>query len=363
MTSSNTTAIIAISRRGTALALRLSDALEGQAALYIERRFAGEPAPGVTAFELPLRSVIGQIFVEYRRLVLFMPVGAAVRLLAPHLGGKRTDPAVVCVDDAGRFAVSLLSGHKGGADALAQEVAKALCAMPVITSASHVLGTLAVDMLGGEFGWRIEADPIAVTRASAAVVNGAPVAVFQDAGERNWRPDDTPLPCNICVFDSWEALAKYHASAYLLITDRLVDTAALKDRPIVIYRPRSLVLGMGCCRGVPLEELERLLHETFTARGLAIASIRCIATADVKRDEEGMKALTEKLGAPLICYSAEQINSRPGPSGPSAAYERLGLIGVSEPAALLASGNDSLIVSRVKSASATLAVARMVFTE
>ena len=97
-----------------------------------------------------------------------MPVGAAVRLLASSLDDKHSDPAVVCVDDGGRFAVSLVSGHLGGADALAQEVAAALGATPVITSGSHALGVFAADMLGREFGWTIETRPGHLTRASAA---------------------------------------------------------------------------------------------------------------------------------------------------------------------------------------------------
>ena len=109
----------------------------------MERRTAGDPdGRGVDGdlYDLPLRPVIQDLFARHRALVVFLPVGATVRLLAPALGSKRQDPAVVCVDDAGRYAVSVLSGHVGGADALAQEVATAIGAQAVITSASDALG-------------------------------------------------------------------------------------------------------------------------------------------------------------------------------------------------------------------------------
>ena len=352
------TAIVAISRRGAAIGARVRDALGG-GALYVERRFA-DAVEGAAAFDLPARPLVGRLFNEYERLVLMMPVGAAVRLLAAHIGHKHTDAAVVCVDDAGRFAVSLLSGHVGGADALAERIADAIGATAVITSASHALGTLAVDLLGSEFGWRIEASSAMVTRASAAVVNGEPVGVYQDTGERGWRDADKPLPPNIILCESVEALAQYPNA--LLISDR-VDVsdrvAALKPRTLVIYRPRSLVVGIGSRRGVGVGELDELLHRAFTTYDLSPDAVRCIATAELKRDEVAIGLLAERLGVPVMYFGADDLNATPGPSGASASQRLLGIVGVAEPAALLASGGG-IIVPKVRSAAATLAVARLI---
>jgi cobalt-precorrin 5A hydrolase len=405
------TAIVAISRKGADLARALAAGLEGDKTLYLDRRFA-EGSDDAVPFGLPLRPLIQRVFGEYQRLVLFMPVGAAVRLLAPCLQDKGHDPAVVCVDDAGRFAVSLLSGHVGGADRLAEEVSQVLDATPVITSASHVMGTLAVDLLGQQFGWRLEADPLAVTRASAAVVNGEPVGVYQEAGEPcdstqgrpGWWPQDQPLPANIQLYPSLETLAGSSCVAALIITDHLVPSinegrggfetrpyeAALKDKIVVVYRPRSLVVGLGCRRGVPVTELEELLMATFRQYNLAVASLRCIATAELKRDEAGIQQLAERYGVPVYCYTAQELNrqfdAQPPPNPPSppfskggmggfrvppegstgptrsaVAYRLLGMWGVSEPAALLAADSRELLVPRQKTARATVAVARMSF--
>ena len=369
----SSTALVAISKKGAELALALAGSkpgLTGEKTVFLERRWhvSGQ---GYQTFDLPLRPVIQRLFDEYQSLVLFMPLGAAVRLLAPYIQDKHDDPAVVCVDDAGRFSVSLLSGHLGGADALAQEVAQLLGATPVVTSASHVTGTLAVDLLGQEFGWVIDSPPLTVTRASAAVVNGEPVGVYQQAGETNWWPEDRPLPKNIIRCSDPEELAAVPGDTALIISDYLnvVDNGdqppqqVLRKQHLVVYRPRSLVIGMGCRRGVPLEELERLLLDTLRRHNLAPGSVSCLATADLKQDEAGMIELAAKYNVPLTCYSGEELNqvfqSNGGAATPSAtAHKLLGIWGVSEPAALLASCSQQLLVPREKTARATIAIAR-----
>ncbi len=389
LTEGEGTAVVALSRGGASLARRLAAALPGTYRLYLDRRFA-VPDDAAELFNLPLRPLIPELWAGYRELVFFLPVGAVVRLIAPHLRGKKEDPAVVCVDEAGQFAVSLVSGHVGGADRLALEVANALGATPVVTSASQVTGALPVDLLGREYGWKIEESSLSVTRASAAVVNGDPVGIYQATGETGWLPPYQPLPANLRVFDTLDELAQAPCAARLVITDeaqpRLAGGAPLSQvaagQPLVLYRPRSLVVGMGCRRGVPLDELDALLRETFAEHNLSLDSVACIATADLKRDEAGIIALAEKYDAPMVCYGGDELNALfpPSPLEPAAvgvlahptalrptpsprARSLIGVWGVSEPAALLSSGNDALLVPKRKSDRATVAVARKVFAE
>jgi cobalt-precorrin 5A hydrolase len=361
------------------------------------------------AFDLPVRPLIKRLFGEQQGLVLFMPVGAAVRLLAPSILDKHSDPPVVCVDEAGRFVVSLLSGHLGGADQLAQEVADALGATPVVTSAAHVIGTLAVDLLGREWGWQIEAEPGAVTRASAAVVNGEPVGIFHQVGETEWWPTDQPMPPNVTTYASLEAPTEASCAAALIISDQRSPWAghdSQPEAPVVMYRPRTLVAGMGCRRGVPMAELEEILVDTFESHNLALGSLRCIATAELKQEELGLIQLANKFEVPMLCYSAGQLNSvftpqplpesqtgganpsnpavvncddgepwgkqsgataqtsaegNVGPTRHPRVRELLGMWGVSEPAALLAAGTELLLMPRIKTQRVTIAVARMEF--
>ena len=359
MPAANDAAVVAVSRRGAVLGGRIRDALGDGAALYAVRRFM-DAAEGAIPFDLPLRPLIARLFGERRGLVLMLPVGAAVRLIAPYIGDKRSDPAVVCVDEAGRFAVSALSGHIGGGDALAALVADAIGATAVITSASYALGTLAVDMLGGEFGWRIEAGSGALTRAAAAVVNGEPVGVYQDAGEPDWRDAGKPLPPNIHICDTVGELAGF--GTVLLITDRtdaLERIGTALPATLVTYRPRTLAVGVGCRRGADASELEALVRDTFAAAGLSTASIRWLATAELKRDEAAIGLLGERLGVPVRFYDGDALNGMPGPSGASASQRLLGIVGVAEPAALLASDGGEIVARKAKSAAATVAVARI----
>ena len=365
-------AIVAVSRPGAALARRLATSLT-DAALYLERRTAGGASDDdgdTQLYDLPLRPVIQDLFARHRALVALLPVGATVRLLAPVLGSKRQDPAVVCVDDAGRYAVSLLSGHIGGADALARQVAAAIGAQAIVTSASDALNVTAIDLVGRGLGWKIEATPTDLTRAAAAVVNGEPVALWLDPATGVRWPDDVPISESISVISDLSDAKTARYAAALVVSDRLLplDTG----RPVVIYRPPTLVAGMGCRRGVSEEHLRELLDDTLRQHGLAAQSLAKIATADIKADEAGILTLAASLGVPLEIYSADELNSvaerQPKPEGngrelsvptASAAQNLLGVFGVSEPAAMLAADADGVIVPRTKSDRATIAVARI----
>ena len=362
------TAIIALTRNGARMARTLAGSLDRDHALFIDRRFRKDDDSG-EAFDLPLWPVVKRAFAGYSSLVLFLSAGASIRLLAPLLESKQIDPAVVCVDDAGSFCVSLISGHVGGADQLAQEVAVCLGARAVVTSASHASGTLAVDLLGREFGWRLKADATTITRASAAVINSQPIGIWQGAGEPGWWPDGKPLPGNIAVYATLEDLAASACATALIISDTTSDLETLlADKITVVYRPRSLVIGMGCRRGVPVEELESLLAEALWENGLSAECLAEIATAEIKRGEPGLEQLAERHGVPLSFLQANELNAvfetNPGAitSKSERAHGLVGVWGVAEPAALLTAGASELLVNREKTTRATIAIARKDFT-
>jgi len=364
------TAIVAVSRPGAALARRLASTLP-DAALYLERRTGSDDSVGseVQLYDLPLRPVIQDIFGRHGALVVLLPVGAAVRLLAPVLGSKRQDPAVICVDDAGRYAVSVLSGHVGGGDALAHRVAEAIGAQAIITSASDALDVTAVDLVGRDAGWRVEATSTDLTRAAAAVVNGDLVALWTDPATGASWPDDTTLSENIRPVTYLSDVQDSGYAAALIVSDRLF--ALETGRPLVTYRPPTLVAGVGCRRGVSEDHLRELLLHTLEEHGLAVMSLAKIATADIKADEAGLLALSESLSVPIETFDGARLNSvadaaatgrnASGLHQPtaSAARDLLGVFGVAEPAAMLASGAEGVIVPRAKSDRATIAVARI----
>ena len=261
-------------------------------------------------------------------LVCLLATGATVRLLAPLLQDKATDPGVVCVDEAQRFAVALVGGHRGGANALAHRVAAVLGAQAVVTTATDAVGLPGLDTLG----WPIEG---AVAAVSRAMLDGEPVQLTADV---TW-----PLPA-LPLDDDGEYV--------LLVTDRLVAL----DPLTAVLRPPSLVLGIGASKGVPADELEALVDRALADAGLSAESVCAVGTADAKAAEPGIALLCARRGWPLTTYAAEVLAQVDVPNPSAHPQAALGTPSVAEAAALLL--GDELVVPKRKSAMGTVAVAR-----
>jgi cobalt-precorrin 5A hydrolase len=179
------------------------------------------------------------LFKDFDQIVFFVSLGAVVRLIAPHLKSKDEDPGVLVVDDAAQFVIPVLSGHVGGANAYAEQVAALLHATPVLTTASDVGKTIPVDILGRELGWQVEAPKINITRVSAHVVNEEPIALVQECGSRDWWTRSTSLPKNIHLFGAFDEVDLEQHKAVLWITRRDIADSTwqqLAER-LVVYRP------------------------------------------------------------------------------------------------------------------------------
>lgn len=243
------TAVVAITRHGIALGGRIVAALPG-AQLFAPEKFRAEAeaaAPNhASCYAGKTGDQIPALFAAFDAIVAIVSIGAVVRLIAPHLGSKETDPAVVVVDEAAKFVIPMLSGHLGGANALAGHLATALGAIPVLTTASDARQTLAVDLLGRELGWTIEASHDSIVRVSAAVVNDEPVALVQEAGSKVWWANHAngrqlPLPANLHLLERLEDVETERFAAVLWISQREMpaDIAARFAGRCVTYRPGS----------------------------------------------------------------------------------------------------------------------------
>jgi cobalt-precorrin 5A hydrolase/precorrin-3B C17-methyltransferase len=277
---------------------------------------------------------------ECDSVVLFLATGAAVRLVSPLLESKHRDPGVVTVDDAGNFAVALCGGHEGGANALATRVADTLGGTPVITTASDSIGSPALDFLGEKLGFRLEAGSD-LAAVGAAIVSGERVGLVAD---RRWPL--RPLPENVVFTDDWKA-------PLILISDRLVKT----PRPAVVYRPPSLVAGVGCSKGVGAEEILDLLHRSLAEARLSAKSIAALASIEVKRDEAGLLEAAEGLDVPMHFHPAEALRAVETPNPSEVVREAVGTPSVAE-AAVISSGAE-LVLEKRKSANATVAIGRI----
>lgn len=233
--------MVAITKHGAAQVAKLAPRLP-EADIVVSEKFA-ETMYGlsnkINVYSGALRAQLASLFEHYDQIVFFVSLGAVVRLIAPHLKSKDEDPGVLVVDDAAEFVIPVLSGHVGGANAYAVQLAELLQATPVLTTASDVGRTIAVDILGHELNWYIEAPKINITRVSAHVVNEEPIAFVQECGATNWWTRQTPLPKNIHLFDNLDAVNLEQHKAVLWVTRREIpDTLwhALEER-LVVYRP------------------------------------------------------------------------------------------------------------------------------
>ncbi len=267
-------------------------------------------------------------------IVSHLALGATTRIIAPLLADKKTDPGVVVVDEAGRFAVPLVGGHAGGANELARRIAEATAGTPVLTTATDALNIPALDTLG----WAYGGDVAGVTRA---ILDGRPVRV-----EKSQPWPLPPLPSNV-------AEGAPGAEARIVVT----DTVAPPEGSTVVLHPKSLVVGMGCNRGTDAAHLRDLLERTLAENGLALDSVAALTTVDAKAGEIGLLQLANQLGMKLTDYPAEDLAQVPVPT-PSATVEgHVGTPSVAE-ASVVAHGAD-LIVTKQRSTDATCAVGRI----
>jgi cobalt-precorrin 5A hydrolase/precorrin-3B C17-methyltransferase len=307
----------------------------------------------------PVRDALPTAFAECDHLVLFLATGAAIRLLAPLLTDKHTDPGVVTVDETHTYAVALLGGHAGGANALAAAAADALGASPVITTATDSARLPALDTLP----YPADGALPAVTRA---LLDGERVLLRADA---TWPLPPLPLTPQ-CPLSQQPPQSPQHGSTpghhgraavppgeppYLVwVTDRVVGGGPRT----VFVRPPSLVVGVGGSRGVGREEVLGLVRESLAEAGLARGSVSALATVDAKAEEAGIVEAAALLGVPLLTFTARALAEVAVPNPSAAPLAAVGTPSVAEAAARLGAAGGELVAQKRKSAMATVAVAR-----
>jgi cobalt-precorrin 5A hydrolase len=339
------TKILALTPAGAALARRLARGIEG-ASSWLPEALATEP--GDLIFP-KLAQVFQEAFAGRNDLVCVMAAGIVVRSIAPYLQGKDTDPAVVVVDEAGRFAVSLLSGHLGGANDLARRVAQVLKGTAVITTATDVHGLPALDVLAVARGLRIE-NLAGVRPVHMALLEGRSVRLVDPegflSGELSAYPELFSLEPDLD-----RALTGPGPTVYAGFRERDWPPEWLR------LRPRNLVAGMGCHKETPGEELLAFISKTFEQEELSLLSLKALATIEAKKDEPGLRMAARSLGVDFLWFTATELKDIPVPNPSSRVARHMQVASVSEAAALKAGGVE-LVLTKQKAANATLAVAR-----
>ena len=316
-----TCAYLAFTSKGLALARKLAAAQPGAVARCGEN--------GVT-----LANWTAAQFAQSDALVFVGAVGIAVRAIAPHCRSKATDPAVVVLDECGRFAIPLLSGHLGGANDLARRLAKACGAVPVITTATDGRGVFAVDEWAKRQNCAV-AEPERIRCVSGALLAGQSVCYAAD-----WAVSGTP-PAGV------EPAAADRADFALTLTP---------TGEALHLIPRIAVLGVGCKRGTTTEKLETAFAAFCAEHHFAPQGIVRAASIDLKKDEPGLAAFCRAHGWEMDFYTAAALRTAKGRFTSSGFVQSItGVDNVCERAALLDA--EKLIVQKTARDGVTVAVA------
>ena len=335
-------ALFALTRESAHKAAEIAAGLDEGAELFLPERYTdGLPSKRLRPFQPGrLAAAIARAWEEFDGLVMVMAAGVVVRHIARLCRNKATDPAVVVCDEAGNYAISLLSGHLGGANRLAGTVARITGGRAVVTTATDSRHLMAFDELAARHGYRI-ATPNVLSDIASAMLDGDPMKLFMSKTLFNRYYANSPQ--FTLVAETSEIIVEPVGTDLVL---RLV--------------PRRYTLGIGCRRGVSAKEIESAVSAVLARKGIDSQRIVGAGTAELKRDESGLLEFAAGHGLKLSFFDADALNGIETPNPSDAAWEHVGIHSVSEAAALLSAGPGAkLIVEKVAAASVTVAVAEV----
>lgn len=344
--------VLAITKNGIEIGLKLKEFFPSWK-IFAPSKFSNNDSK-INWFTESTTKKIGELFQTNDALICLFSLGAVIRLISSHLKDKKTDPAVIVIDDKTNFVISTLSGHLGGANQLTNEIAKKIQAIPVITTAADVNKTIAVDLVGNEFGWKID-DDSTVTMVSALMVNEENIGVFQEAGEKDWWKKE--FPKNVTIYSSLDKLKESNAKGFLIISDKNLEDEILKNA--VVYRPPTLVVGVGLHGDTSKDTIKDGIETSFEKFNLSLKSIAKLVSIKKTQDVKGLIELGEEMGVPVEYVEKEELAKIeiPNPSAMVQAFE--GTPSVSEAAALKVSQGTLIVEKQKFPPDLTIAVARI----
>jgi len=347
--------IISFTKAGSAVCGRLVKGFREQGEEcdgYVQPRFLGEGAdekttdqsgqhvvavpadlPWIHAVTESVGNWTCRMFGQVDALIYIGAAGIAVRAVGPYLKDKMTDPAVLVCDEQANFVISLLSGHVGGANALAARTADLTGAVPVITTASDVQGLMAVDVWAKERSL-VLSDRKAAKRVAAALADGEPVGFYSDYQLAEPVPTGY-VSGRFCRENVW-------------VTCRTADESDLpEDSEVLRLIPKKLTVGIGCRKNIDFQKVELAVGQTFHKNNLDLRAVKQIASIDLKKEEAAVCRLAKELGVPFGTFSAEELETVTGELSESSFVRSVtGTGNVCERAALSAAGPGAQLLVR-----------------
>ncbi len=327
------TAIILTSPAGEETAKRIAYSIENS------QIFSKHHIEGVTRIDsIPNLIKSGQ----YNKFVFVGAIGICLRYCNSIIEDKRRDPAIVNIDAMGRFAVSLLSGHIGGANNLCRKVALATGAQEVISTLSDNLGLWSLDTLASQNGWEVEVSGTTMNQAIATFVNGESCALIADNWDLGLEKMVATMPHNVTLIKRDEkSISDYEL--IIAVTAKIYNI----NKPIIYYRPKSLHLGFGCKKDCPVGDSVSIIKNLMVSNGYSPLSISSLSTIELKRDEQFTKQLTKEFpDAKLKIFNTKELENTQVPNPSKKVAQVTGIASVSEACAIEASGGGELVIEK-----------------
>lgn len=334
--------VFSFTRNGAKISLELQKYLDScgfETGIFTTRRYR-DVDPSLREISPSLQVMCKEAFSRCRLMIFVGATGIAIRSIAPYIRSKTRDPAVISIDEQGKFVIPLLSGHIGGANSLASGIAGYLKAVPVITTATDVNDLFAVDE------WAARRN-MSIINMGAAKTFASYLVDCKKVGVKSEFPIRGTLPRGLVLAEE--------GPVGMVISLRKTVQPFVET---VVLRPRILHLGIGCRRGTPMDTIEELVLQELKKLKVTMSVVKGIASIDVKKDEQGLLTFAKEYALPVRFYSAEELNAVEGNFIPSAFVAKtVGVDNVCERAAVLDSQGGKLLLHKTGRNGVTLAVA------
>lgn len=302
-------------------------------------------------------------FSSYSKILFVGALGICVRHIAPFIKDKHTDPAVVCADSQGQKVISVLSGHIGGANQLANDIAATLGGEAVITTHSDNAGLWALDTLGAKFGWETFTNMDGLNKPIATYVSGGRVALVLDVKDKGTQWLERTKGENVDVFYHFTDMPKHRSRSEDYRYDLIIAVTPhlyYSDIPMVTYVPKVLHLGVGCKKGASAEGVAGEIMEFITNKGYNLSALASVSTVDIKKDEPLVHSLVESLlngEGVLNIYTPSELKDIEVPNPSQKPLEVIGTPSVSEASAIKGADGGKVVIEKQRKGSYTFALA------
>ena len=353
-------AVVAITRRGVETALNIKQSLDREGLknfIFAPKKYS---QTGVCELEGKIGEFIKKNYGKWDAIVAVMATGITIRAIAPYLESKLSDPAIIGVDAAGKFVISLISGHYGGANELTKIIAKGIEATPVITTASDSMGKQSVDELAKLLHLTIE-NPKSLVPVNAAIVNDERVVLVLVGNVK--VPTETVIGFEIKRVDTQEEAIQIinGYDAGVIVTKESSKIEGCNNKPFTLLRARNIIVGLGCRKDSTCEQLIETINTALKTVGLSAERIDGFASVDIKKNSAAMLNAAKMFNIPFEFLSVEALRNLNHPDlSPDSklVQEKIGVGGVCERAALIIAGkNSKLILKKTKQNKTTIAIA------